>query len=357
MGFEDTYKASYSHGLESIYAIETVDLRSVRRFSRRDEKVQSIPKVLSLAPAAHPQFQFDFGPGFTDWMEPFLLEEPVQVLGLSRHAEKLLLDQKRLKLRDLSQMVAAIGQGHRDEINQKLAEYIHGKERERSYQIDFGSWMRSLCPCEQRKQCHLLLESFGLEELLPLSSGENTEVRRLPPEHRLQWCREGLAFLKSAEIKGSILKTLRRITAAFVRPWICGRKGLATEDEVMERLEKRSLDARHVEPFLRLLREVGSPLTACLSEVDQGVYAADDWQADAFRQIVACAFSYFRGKGQAFLLSHLVSLVEREKALFWQGYSDGFVEKTLRLSSQFRVRKGETGRLAINLAFHGNHSL
>lgn len=360
MGFEEIYKTSYSHGLESIYAIETVDLRSVKRLSRSEEKVQPVQKAPLLTPAS--QLQFDFGPGFTDWMEPFLLEEPIQVLGLSRHAEKSLLDQRKLKLRDLAggdlrRTIAGIGQGHLDEITHKLAEYLAGKEMRRAYQIDPGSWLRSLCPSEKRKECYLLLESYSLQELLPLTPGENTEVRRLPPEQRQQWREEGKAFLRSPMIKGSILKTLRLVMAAFVRPWINGRRGLATGDEVIERLEKRFVEARHVKPMLLLLGDVLGLSPLILTSADRGVYTAEEWQAEAFRMIGRCASSYFRGKGQNFFLSHLVSLVEREHARLWQGYPEGFVEKTLRLSSLFRVRKGQTGQLAITLAFHDKFSL
>lgn len=357
MGFEEIYKTSYSHGLESIYAIEKVDLRSVRRLINKEERVQPAPKAPRFLLPFPAQLQLDFGSGFTDWIEPFLLDEPIQVLGLSRHAEKLLIDQRRLKLRELRRTITGIGQGHQDEIAQKLQEYLSGKDTERTYQIDPGSWLRSLCPFEQRKQCYLLLESYGLQELLPLASGENTEVRRLPPDQRQRWRAEGLAFLRSAAVKGSLLKTLRRIFAAFVRPWIQGRKGLATDAEVLERLEKRCLEERTVEPFMRLLADIfeGSPFAKCLSKADREVYTAEEWQAHAFKQIASCAASYFRGQGQRFVLSHLISLVEREHARIWQGYPEGFVEKVLRLSSLFRVRKGESGQLMI--AFHNTISL
>lgn len=353
MGFEEIYKTSYSHGLESIYAIETVDLRSVRRLSSPVEKAQPVHKRI-VAPASITQLQFDFGPGFNDWMEPFILEEPIQVLGLSRHAEKSLLDQRKLLLRDLAgkdlrRIIPGVGQGHLDEISQKLGDYLSHKEAQRSYQFDPGSWLRSLCPFEQRKQCHLLLESYGLQELLPLTPAEVTEVRRLPPDQKKKWHAEGLSFLKSPACRTSILKALHNMASAFLKPWIQGRKGLATENEVVERLEKRFIEPRLVEPFLRLLSQAlgNTAFAACLWLADQQVYTAERWQAEAFRKICGCAATYFKSSGQKFLFSHLLSLVERELARDWLGYPEGFIAKSLRLSASFSIRKDETGCLAM----------
>jgi hypothetical protein len=99
MSFEETYKSSYSHGLEAIYALETVNVRSIRRLQAPPAQPPPLraPCVLPMAP----QLEFDFGASFRAWLEPFLLDEPIQVLGLSRHAEKCLLEQRKERLRDL----------------------------------------------------------------------------------------------------------------------------------------------------------------------------------------------------------------------------------------------------------------
>jgi hypothetical protein len=331
MSFEETYKNSYSHGLESIYALESIDLRSIRKLESVQKEVEE-PRVIWKRSVAS-QFEFDFGPRFRNWIEPFFLDEPIQVLRLSRFAERLLLEQKRERLRDLLLDLQFIkGQSHLLEITDKLTEYTAGKELERAQGIDFGSWIRTLCPS---KRFSLILESYGLESILV---GENRELN----SH--EWRLEALQQLrlKREEVK----KRLDELMAVFVRPWMVKRKGLATRDEVIERLEKKAYEPQLVEPAIQFFEEVFE-LNLGLEEVEKGLYVDD---GEAFREVVACARSYFRPAIKSYLLSHLISLVEREMARAWQGYEEGFVEKVLCLSSQFSLRKGE-----FSLANPGNN--
>ncbi len=339
MSFEETFKTSYSHGFESIYALETVDIRSVRRLDLAKEAV-SVPS-LPAAKTASPQLQLDLGPGFRNWMVPTFMDEPVQVLLLSRPAEKCLLDIGKTHLRDLSDTLS-VGQGHRDEIAIKLKSYLTGKE---TLALDFGSCIRSLCPPDKRTRCFLLLESFDLEGWMPLSISEGAEIRRLTKEQKLQWTEEALRIFKIDDF-------LKELIDVFINPWIYQRKGLATEDEIVERLEKYSVDS--VDQVLHFLRVVSSednfPLAPFLHEVERGIYAATPWQAEAFQTIVGCARSYFCTTEQTFLLPHLISLVEREMARCWEGYEEGFAEKAVRLSASFRIGKNERNILTASLS-------
>ena len=50
--FEEVYKTSYSHGLESIYRIENIDLKTVRKLGVKEEKPSKEPsKAFVLAPS------------------------------------------------------------------------------------------------------------------------------------------------------------------------------------------------------------------------------------------------------------------------------------------------------------------
>lgn len=356
MSFEETYKTSYSHGLESIYALETVDPRSIRRLSNSQEKPPPIPTSSHIPRLEPPQLELDFGPDFRNWIKPFLLDEPIQVLGLSRHAEKPLLEQNKLLLGDLigcdlTKMIfyRGMGQGHVDEIEQKLASYIRGRELKREQQIDLASWIRTLCPAAGRKQYAALLGTFGLEELLPLTTTENLEMRRLTQEQKQEWADEGMRLMQKKETLIQVQKAMYAVTAAFVKPWVLGRKGLAAHHEIVERIQKKSISLHLVEPVFEFFASAfyNNCFPLDMIEIDREVYAATPWHAEAFHNIVRCAKSYLRFDKSCFSLTHLVSLIEREQAKAWRGFPEGFTEKVLRLSPFFHVRKGDKGFLEI----------
>lgn len=85
--FEGTYKTAYSHGLEAIYALENVDLKSIRRISDAQEseplQPKSPPRPLQPLEAPEPQLELDLGDGYRSWIESFVLQEPIHVLGVS----------------------------------------------------------------------------------------------------------------------------------------------------------------------------------------------------------------------------------------------------------------------------------
>ena len=77
--FDLISKTAYSHGLEAIYAIENVDLRTLRKLQQNPlEELRPTPKPQRKVPGLENQYQLELGSGFRCWIAPFFKKEPIQ---------------------------------------------------------------------------------------------------------------------------------------------------------------------------------------------------------------------------------------------------------------------------------------
>jgi len=362
--FEEVYKSAYSHGLEAIYALENVDLKSIKRMHAPENKESNSEKslthsaaVLNALPA---QLEFDLGEAYRNWIESFLVREPVQVLGLSRHAEKCLLERGKAVLKDLIGVnlrdfafIKGMGQGHIDEVQQKLNTYLEGRVLGRSYTVDFYAWIRSLVAALDTKKTFVGLERFELSEMISLSPSENVEVRRLTLEKKQEWCQEITMQFCEASRQQTVAADMSRIADVFVKPWMRGRLGLATQSELMERLEqvseKRESTRQALAFFSATYFDRRFPLDFYLYRVVEGIYCIDEATANNYHRIVETARSYFYKTSVEYPLEQLITLLMREFSSEWRDYNELFLTKVLRHSAYFCVRKGMAGQFVIHL--------
>lgn len=243
-GFEEVYKTSYSHGLEAIYALENVDIKSVRKMAQAlPQPSKEPPKPQVLEESAVEQYEFDLGAEFRSWIRPFLLNAPIEALSLSPHIEKMLKDLNRHTLGAVLEMgmeVKGLGKSQLQELRQRLQEYIAGRPLHQTRYIDFDSWVLSLTAGVPRKKLFILLSTFDLSHLITLSSMEALEVRRLNKQKTEEWSSEAAEHLRHPEKKSLFTSALYQITEVFLKPWMRGRLGLAGRDELEERVEKVS---------------------------------------------------------------------------------------------------------------------
>lgn len=360
--FEDVFRTSYSHGLEAIYHIETVDLKTVRRINE-----PSSPKIIQKIIKSNPectqnierQLEFDFGDGYRESMDSFVLEEPIQVLGVSKYAEKCLNENGMFSLRqllkaDLTRFVylKGMGQGHIDEIRQKLNEYISDRILYRSPSIDFYAWMRSLILGYNNKKLHVILEPFKLSELCTLSPAEGIEVRRLTAEKRHEWRREIALELNLKKTR--VQMDMKKVMDIYILPWMRRRQRFATQQEILERIQRVSVMPVGAQQVFLFFTEVyfesRFPLSNFLLQGEEDLFFIDEESLLAFNTVVEKAKTYFYKSGLRYTLAELTMLLEREFALCWQGFQEGFIEKSLRTCSCFRVRKAESGHFSVRLA-------
>lgn len=357
--FEETYKTSYSHGLESIYALENVDIKSVRRIETplKTKPKRHENKKIHTEPL---QEELDLGDEFKKWIPSFVKKEPIHVLELSRHAEKCLIENGKSRLGDLIGanlkefvFLRGMGQGHIEEIYQKLNDYIEGHALEKCYQVDFSSWLKSLVAAHDRKKVFAFLESYDLTELISLSPTENMEVRKLTLEKKQEWMEELLSKIVQPVQKNAVWLDMQQIINVFFKPWIRQRAGFASKEELNERMQRMSTHAMIGSRVLSLLQslyfEGGAIFNHFLQQVDRDVYCCDAYQARHYKKIIEKAKTYFYKPSVYYSCRELVGMLEREFSRTWIGYEEGYIEKILQLSPCFHMRKGVSGQLEIHL--------
>lgn len=352
--FEDVHKTAYSHGLESIYAIENVDLRSIRRFQAAPTSIEKKEIKKSKKASIPLQLEFPFGGAFQNWIEPFFLREPIHVLGLSKFAEKALLEHGKKKLNDLLCtdlrtwiFLRGVGQGHVEEIQEKLNTYLAGRDRKKAQGLDFVGWLRALFGEVPTKKLFVVFEKYQLQELVPVTAAESVEIKRLNAEMRKEWVETALA-----SVDRNILKQdLHTLTEIFLKPWIDQRLGVVRRKDLLERLEGLSEDSAYAKKALKLLQECFGKndflFKPFLEDLENGVYCTLPNLAKAFKGIQACALTYFYTQQVQYELNHLVTWIERECARRWIGFPVGFVEKVLKFSASFSVRRSLDGSIII----------
>lgn len=363
MSYEEVYKNAYSHGLENIYALEIVDINSVRPLPKNQKLtlVQLNEEKSKLSDATVTQLQFDFGHPHRDWMESFILGEPIHVLGLSGQAEKGLQRHDKFILKDLIEadfqdfiFLKGLGQGHLDEIQKKLQAHLETREIYQSKTIDFSAWLRSLCASLDKKKACATAEAHNIEELFPLTPAEVVEVRNLVAETRQKWIQETLNELKSEKRRETCRYTMQQVVEAYIAPWMRRRGGVASYDEILDHLLILSDTPDSTESVLTFFAELyfdgNFPPSQFLYSIDNGIFAVDEETAISYQNIVEKALTYYYREDLSYSLNSLTCWIERELTHNWQNFNEGFVEKALGLASCFLVRKDESGKLSVRLA-------
>ncbi len=324
--------------------------------SRGVDVSQKIKESLST----EQQLDLDLGDAFRGWIDPFLKKEPLHVLGLSSHAEKTLIANGKTQLTDLIEVnlqefvfIKGMGQGHIDEIQQKLTKYLEGKPLKKAYKIDFSSWIRSLCSLIDRKKIYVTLAEYDLNDLISLTPAENVEVRRLTVEKKSEWIEEVSNLFKKSEQKTQVLNNMEKIVNVFIRPWMRRRHGFARESELQERLqmccEQPEITKNALNFFSNVYYQSKFPLEDHLIEVSAGLFCSDSFFLAMYQKITKKAQTYFYKTDIHYTLEELVFKLHHEFSLSWESFPSGTVYAILRLSPLFRVRKNARGSLEIRL--------
>jgi hypothetical protein len=351
-----TPQNAYSHGLESIYKLECIDLKSVRKFSMAPEKSAQKDPISLWEEVSEPQLSFDLGPAFRGWMVPSVLQEPVQVLQLSRPVEKNLLEKGLQTLGALEQASLqgfGIGQGHIEELRRKLGQYLEGKPRLRTARIDFQSFIKCLLGDLEWKKVYVFLAAFGIAEWVVLSAADSADVKKLSFENKQRWCGEVQDQLKTASKAAKLQSFFLLITETWTRPWMRVRGGLATKEEIVEALLVRSLDSRFAKGALELLFTLDDPLKSLF--LISGGFAASAEIRKSHELMEKTALSYFKNPSIPFSLKNLCLWGQQELARRWEGgVGRVMLEKSIRFSPYFDLlRDCKSGEWMVAKNFFG----
>lgn len=355
--FEEVYKTSYSHGLESIYRIETVDLKSVRKLGQKPETLPTILSKPTNVPVE--ELALDLGPALSGYLKAFVVNEPIQILKLSRHTEKSLLDEGMktigdLKRADLSNLVfvKGIGQGHVEEVRERLQEHTQNKPLDKSSSIDFGSWIRSLAGDLEAKLAFVMLDSYGLSELIPLTALESVELKKLTVERKKDLLHNIKHLMNRADKVSEVRGRLEEIEQVFVRPWIAARGGVATEDEIIERLERVSDNSLLAKAALKFIRDYYTEGFLFHLPGERGLYfsAVESW--GRFKQIETLILSYLWNSSAEISYTTLYSWISRDLSLSWNFLEEKHFNKVVSLSTFLQRKKVLRGDLLIKRRNH-----
>lgn len=343
---------AYSHGLESIYKLECIDLKSVRKFSTAPEKPVQKSQVSLWEDATEPQLSFDLGPSFRGWMVPSLLQEPIQVLQLSKPVEKNLFEKGYKVLEQLEQASLqglGLGQGHIEEVRRKLSQYLQGKPRLKIARIDFQSFIKCLFGDLEWKKVYVFLSSFDIAEWVVLSPADSADVKKLSFENRERWFREVQDQLKTGLKAASLQEFFASVSDTWIKPWMMSRGGLATKHELLEALLLRSLEPQFAKGALECLFTQEDPLKS-LVPISGGFAASKEIQKN-HEILEKTALSYFKNPSSLIPLENLKKWIAEEYALKWESAAP---EKSLRFSPCFDLfRDVKSGEWMVAKNFFG----
>lgn len=349
--FNEILRRSYSHGLEEIYALQDIDVKTIRTIDidaagpKKDQESSKTIRAHAIA-----QISLPLGNEHQCAMDSFLLQEPIQVIGLPAHLETYLHG------RGIATIQALLDEdltGHKD-IESKTKEYINGRHLYECDRVDFGAWIRTVIGTVQPLKAHIALEAYGLEGLYPLSPQQKVEWRRLDEGRRRELAQQTWDQWKGQRTIDRFGETLRQMNDAFIRPWIRHRQGLAVRYELQERLERIAENSHQARQVITCFEQnfclKAFILDRHLCHADKGLYADSLESAHAYDQLMEVVMTYFYRDDLIYDFQQLLDYLMRELVRRWDHFSEPFVIKALRTSPQFRVRKGENQKLKIWLA-------
>lgn len=322
---------SYSHGLEKIYAFETVNPNTVRSLHIQQETIKPVQVAIPSA-ARETQLLFSFVPQ----LPSLHLKEPIEVLQLTTFTQKGLTTLGKKTIEEVLELMNSIdssfkglGQGHIDEIQSKLKSYL-----EPSSCIDFSALCRILCHPLDPKERSILQASCGLQSLFSIAPSEIQEVQRWPSSQKQQVLHRAIEKINTQVL----LDTLKQITDAYLISWIQERCGCITTSDFEECLQGLSREPSLFKGTLQLLKLVCGQIALpdfVLHPIESDIYAASNKKKQEFVQVRQKALSYFYDPFAAYPLATLCRLIKTDFARQWIGFEEGFIEKVLTMSHDF----------------------
>lgn len=337
--FQEIFTTCYSHGLESIYKLENVDLKSIRKLVIVEEPIQIPAKIQEEW--LDDQLSLDLGLFYREWMAPYLNQEPIQVLGLAKPIEKNLIGwgfRTIGNLRQIDIQSLKLGQGHIEEVRKRLADYILNKPLIKTKSIDFLSLIKCVCADKEPCKIFVCLEAYGLHEWMNLTPSESMEVKR--SSNKKEWASEMLSLIIPAvkPLFSSILET-------WVKPWMYRRCGIASQEEIEEFLILKSLDPVHAKSALKLFGPVYDSLVPM-----EGSFALSEVVSQEYQRIHKTIKSYFINPKAYYQLEELMTFVAKELAMSYMKVTNEQLLRIFSFSSAFKIYRTSSGVWNVRLS-------
>lgn len=309
--------------LKEIYNLENVDPKSVKALQVSENEWK---EKRHLSNEGH--VLFDFGAPFCQSMDSLILEEPIEVLNLSSQALKALKKQKKTLLADLRKPIEGLGLGHQEEIEAKLQQYLQNQELYYSKKLSLKSLVLRIAPTVESKALFEHLKTYQIENLVELSK---EQMQAIASEQEIA-NEENCSFLQ---------KSFQKITEHLLIPWMQGRSGIASCQEIMEWLCLRDQHPQ-TENIARFLQDCffqGHFLfQKSLIQMEDQVFAADEESEKKYRITLRVIESYYYKRGLSYPLKDLCLWIQREAAKEWFSIESAFLQRCLAISEKFIIR-------------------
>jgi len=357
--------APYTHGLEDIYSIEKIDLGSIRKIGEgeKKEKKESGETCKRASNAEHRlnQFELDLDGEYRESLPSFACSVLLSCLKIKKETLKILKRQGYTRVSDLMAIdwsacacSGVLGQGHIDEVKEALANFLDGRELSFATSVDFFTLVLRSIESISSKEAFLILEKYGLENLVVLSTAERVELRRLSQGERQRLVEQIKQKLLNESDQGDILESIAKVHAVFLKPWMRQRAGIAREYEVLERLLAIGENGDKTLGCLRYFADLfyGGEYAFYhdLAAIDDELLCVDSDVLSRYQQISRCAESYFHRGSDCYALDALIGFVCRELARCWIYVEELFIEKTIRCNSRFFVFRSKEGKRFVEIA-------
>ncbi len=347
----------YSHGLEAIYALETIDVRTIKPLgSTQDAESEKEPEIAPLytLPVISEK-ELPLEDKFRSEIEPLHLNEPLYLFDFSKECLRSLYSMNILLLKDLGQityprlLAKGIHEKYAEEIINKVPDEKKATDRTRS--VDFGSWIRSLIPEKDQASFYLLLKKYELAHLFKISSMVNIEIKRMNSQDIPRLINDAILGLHTGEKKELTNSNIRLIAETFIIPWMRGRLGVATRYEIMDRLEQIGINPYEFHKMIRFITETYAKnsflFRGFIPEIGEGLYCVSRHVYDEFIAVEKAGAEYFYSPGVAYYLDELIDRLSRESAKKWKIFSPEFIEKVLRTSKKFSLQKNSDHQIIV----------
>lgn len=338
-------KSAYSHGLEAIYAIETIDLKTIKPLNVQHKKEESKEKKY-----IHPIPELEFSFELKQTMPSFILNESIHVLDLSKQCVQILTDLNFIYLRDLLK----IDYQHPDldskfkvissELKSKLETYLEGKELFNCVTIDFEAWIKSLI-FENHIKYYFLLKEYNLTHLLSITPMMSVEIKRAKKNEIEKYIIESKEELKRFDRQELNKANKKIIIMTFISHWVNGRYGIVKEYELMDYLEQLSESKKNFQNCLNFLSDLYEEGNFYFKnnfiEIYPEVYCLSNSIYNKFKKIENMLLSYFPKKKENYLLMELLAYILKELSSSWDYIEEKFIEKVLYTSPYFNIYKND----------------
>ncbi len=350
-------QSHYSEGATGLYSLEEVDIATVKPLRCRDgERKERGGEIDRSLPQDAGQCLFDFGKEYKDWMSSLRLYEPISVLRLSNQAYQRLLEHgfnniKQVLNQDPSlwHTYKGMGQGHIDEIQAALKKHLGGEQIYCSKEIDLKCLVSSALGACDPKDAHCFLRDYDLHDIIALSTSELATEKHFSKEQIFKAKERALNFVRQGEVKDRMRKVFEELFLAFLTPWMRRRQGMSTSSELIERMVKVCSDGSSAKKAFHFFQDVywngNAPFNEYFITVERDVFCCDEGVAERYKRVLTIAKSFFYSLRTTYPLDELKEYLLRDLVKQWDDTDPDFIERVLRLSPCFMLRRFDDGIL------------